>query len=290
MIFISLDIAKYAISCEYGDMLQGIGKRSRERLLTLINSTHGAAVTARDVSESLTVDPAQAIGLLHRWNRGGWIVRLRRGLYAPVLSGVRPAEIAAADPWVIAARAFAPCYIGGWSAVEHWGLTDQIFETVVVVTAKRCNSRHQTIGHTNYLLKQIDPERLFGTVSVEREGAIMMVSDPSRTLLDLFNDLNVAGGMQSAADIFREYLRSRYVDLPLLISYAERLGNGAVFKRLGFIAEQLCPEQAEFIQACAKRLSKGFAELDPAIPGSRFVTRWRLKVSTALLEAMQIHG
>ena len=62
-----------------------------------------------------------------------------------------------------------------------------------------------------------------------------------------------------------------------LIEYAVRLGNGAVFKRLGFLAERL-PEGAELARLCEHHLSGGHAKLDPAQDGSRIVTKWRLRV------------
>ena len=31
------------------------------------------------------------------------------------------------DPLVIAEKLFSPCYVGGWSAAEYWGITEQIF-------------------------------------------------------------------------------------------------------------------------------------------------------------------
>ena len=63
----------------------------------------------------------------------------------------------------------------------------------------------------------------------------------------------------------------------MLISYAERLGNGAVFKRLGFLAEHQS-DCNYLIDACRQRITKGNAKLIPTLPCPRLVTRWRLWV------------
>ena len=55
------------------------------------------------------------------------------------------------------------------------------------------------------------------------------------------------------------------------------LCNGAVLKRLGFLAERF-PGGAELGGLCEPHLSGGHAKLDPALGGPLVVTRWRLRV------------
>ncbi|WP_162264465.1 hypothetical protein [Thiobacillus denitrificans] len=74
------------------------------------------------------------------------------------------------------------------------------------------------------------------------------------------------------------YLRSETKNLDLLIDYADRLGNGAVFKRLGFLLERNAPDQRATIEKCAQRLTQGNARLDPKLAAERLVSRWRLWV------------
>jgi predicted transcriptional regulator of viral defense system len=62
-----------------------------------------------------------------------------------------------------------------------------------------------------------------------------------------------------------------------LARYADRLANGAVFKRLGFLAET-DPRGTALVAPCRERLTKGNAKLDPALPGPRLISRWRLFV------------
>lgn len=66
-----------------------------------------------------------------------------------------------------------------------------------------------------------------------------------------------------------------------LIQYAERIGNGALFKKVGFLAEALSFDPA-FIEACSERLTTGYAHLDTDAVKERLVTRWRLWVPEGL--------
>jgi predicted transcriptional regulator of viral defense system len=219
-----------------------------------------------------------AAKLLARWAAKGWLSRVQRGLYVPVPLESSTADIPLEDPWAIAVRLFGPCYIGGWSAAGHWGLTEQIFRTIVVITTQHPRDRRPNIKGTPFLLRTAQPDTLFGLKPVWHGKTRIEVSDPTRTILDMLSDPLLGGGITSVADILRNYLHSDKKDLPLLLNYAERLGNGAVYKRLGYLLERLAPGELEVMETCRQRLTTGNARLDTRLPADRLITRWRLWV------------
>ena len=79
------------------------------------------------------------------------------------------------------------------------------------------------------------------------------------------------------ADCLSSYLRCADRNDDVLIGYAETLGNGAVFKRLGFLAEEH-PDAAALAEACRVHLTNGNAKLDPSLECSRLISKWRLWV------------
>lgn len=85
------------------------------------------------------------------------------------------------------------------------------------------------------------------------------------------------------ADVLNEYLRSEHRNDELVVEYADRLGNRAVFKRLGYLLEHAAADASELITACLERRSSGLVALDPSVqvPG-RIIRRWRLRVNVAL--------
>jgi predicted transcriptional regulator of viral defense system len=85
----------------------------------------------------------------------------------------------------------------------------------------------------------------------------------------------MGGGIRQVADCLQAYLGHAEANPATLTTYAERLGNGAVFKRLGFLAERGGAPNV-LVTACAARLTQGNAKLDPALPSPRMVRRWRL--------------
>jgi predicted transcriptional regulator of viral defense system len=80
-------------------------------------------------------------------------------------------------------------------------------------------------------------KHLFGLKTLWRGSAKVAISDPARTLIDMISAPKTGGGIDHVAECLRTYLGDNRGDRDLLINYAEQLGNGAVFKRLGFLAD-----------------------------------------------------
>lgn len=257
--------------------MNGLGKADRERLSAVLRGTKGTIFVA-EAAEILGMPTSGAAKLLSRWAKKGWLSRVRRGLYVPVPLESRFADVPLEDAWVIADKLFGPCYIGGWSAAEYWGLTEQIFRTVVVLTTQRPRERKLTIKGTAFLLKTVPVDAMFGLKAVWRGREKVSVSDPTRTILDILSEPQLGGGLRSTVDMFRNYLTLENKELKLLLEYAEQLGNGAVFKRLGFLLEQYAENEQDVINLCREKLTAGNTKLDPALKEERLVTRWRLWV------------
>ncbi len=65
------------------------------------------------------------------------------------------------------------------------------------------------------------------------------MTDPSRTVVDLLANPSWGGGIRHVGDVLEEYSVSEHRNDQLLMSYGDRLGTGAVFKRLDFLIELL---------------------------------------------------
>jgi len=255
--------------------LSGIGKLDRKRLGEVIRGTKGS-ISVSDAAGILNLSSTETAKILARWTKKGWLSRIRRGLYIPIPLESRSADISLEDPWLIAEKLYASCYIGGWSAAEYWGLTEQIFRTVVVMTRQKPRDRFPVIKGTKFMLRSVSEKAMFGTRSVWKEQVKVSVSDPTRTIIDMLCEPKLGGGIRSALDMFINYLKSENKNIDLLLEYAKRLGNGAVFKRLGFILERFAPVEKIAIEVCQSELTKGNTKLDAALASDRLVTRWRL--------------
>ncbi len=255
--------------------MKGIGIKSRERLARVLRKT-GGAISPSEVAEILTISNPQASKLLSFWATQGWVRRVQRGLYIPVPLDSLTDDVAPEDPWILAERLFSPCYIGGWSAAEHWDLTEQIFSSILVFTSRRPRKREQNIGGTRFLLKTRSELRFFGLKTVWRGKTKVQVSDPSRTIIDALDDPRVGGGIRNITDLFNNYLKSKHRRIDDLLSFAKLIGNATVFKRLGFLLERYEPAETAAIDECLRHLPEGNSKLDPELPEDGLITKWKL--------------
>lgn len=253
----------------------------------------GDVISIDDITATLGLTRSQAAKRLARWTEQGWLRRVQRGTYLPVpLDSLTDARVLA-DPWILVPALFDPAYLGGRSAAEHWDLTEQIFGDLVVMTSRRVRARDVVRHGVRFRLKHIAPEALFGTKVVWRQNTKVSVSDVHRTIIDMLVDPELGGGLQHVADCLAIYLSRRDRDDERLIAYGQRLGQGVMFKRLGFLAERL-PGGERLAKACQDHLTRGVSELDPDQPGGRIITRWQLRVphlwSKELVKGASVRG
>lgn len=257
--------------------LAGLGKKERNQLAVLLKAQM-PVITPKTAANALQIAQSRAAQLLALWAKKGWLSRVKHGVYIPISLHAETSEVMADEPWVLAKALFEPCYIGGWSSAEHWDFTEQIFNSTMVFTTKKSQTRELNLKGAKFTIKTIKAERLFGSQNVWRENHKVAVSDPTRMIVDAFNDPAVVGGIRMAVDILDRYLKSTHKNLDLLFRYSIQIKNTTIFKRLGFVFEQRYPKEIAFIEKIKKEIKSGYSQLDPATPGKSLATAWNLWV------------
>ncbi len=222
--------------------------------------------------------------ILSRLARKGWLQRLRRGMYTVVpLSSLTP-EPVIENAWPLAMDLFQPAFISGWSAAEHWDLTEQIFNSVSVVTTGKQRKTEQMTGGIRFRVRTLPKKRFFGAKKIWFGSHPIQIADPSRLLIDILDLPRFGGGGRHTTDIVRNYWKSGMHESKLLFEYATRYQRGAVFKRLGFLAEKFdAPVSEKWIKACRQNISKGISKLDPDGPAAgKIISQWNLRINMPL--------
>lgn len=248
----------------------------RQRLTMLVRQA-GDVIDVAEAAGILRLDRTAASKMLARWAKQGWLRRVGHGAYVPVPLDSLASEQVLEDPWVLVPSLYDPCYIGGRTAAVHWDLTEQIFNDIVVFTTRAIRSRAQRHHGAAFTLKHIKQSKLFGTKALWRGHTRVAIADVHKTIVDILDDPSIGGGIQHVADCLRAYLRGPDRQDGKLIEYADRLGNGAVFKRLGYLVEDDATAVA-LADACRERLTKGNVKIDPSLDCPKLITRWRLWV------------
>lgn len=240
-------------------------------------------MTTARASALLHQSPAKASVILGRLVRQGWIVRVRRGLYLvlPLEAGRDGGAIE--DSWVLARELFAPCYVGGWTAAEHWGLTEQLFRSTFVVTAASIRHAKETFLGAEFHLVRANRLRVEDVRPIWRGRERIAVSDRERTIADALASPSSVGGIRHLTEILRTYRSTKEWNPRRLIARVGKTGSGAAFKRLGYLAETTFESEAELVKAARAGLTAGNVKLDPdVLERGRLSKRWGLWLNVRL--------
>jgi len=242
-----------------------------------------AAITVEDLLKAHPMSRRAANLIVSRLYRKGWLQRIKRGVYAVVPLEAPHSQPAVQDAWPLAMELFAPCYVSGWSAAEHWDLTDQIFNAISLVTARPQRRGLQTFAGVTFRTRTLPIEKLFGTTKLWFGTRRVEVADPHRLIVDILDSPEFGGGGRHSIDVVAAYWKSTHHDPNKLMEYALRYARGTVFKRLGYTAELFGAPTDAWLNECQRHLSAGISRLDPAGPNSgRIITRWRLRINMPL--------
>lgn len=194
------------------------------------------------MGRSLDLTARDVVSSLGRLVRGGWIQRVRRGLYVYLDPFTRDSR---AHPWLIATHVVEPSAISHWTALAHWELTSQISDTIQVTTTRQVRKlrpagsvrRPQVhLGQVAYEFIRIRPSRFFGVADVRIDRWPVPMFDRERALLDCFLQSDYFGGVSVGLEIVESHAREHDVDK--LVRYAIRAGSTHAIKRLGWALAQ----------------------------------------------------
>lgn len=227
---------------------------------------------AREIAPGVGLSEGYLRQALHHLVRSGWLVRLRRGLYAisPTVPG-----ITAAHEFEIAMALVDPAAISHWSALHYHGLTEQVPRKVFVLTTTGSTiPRRKIVGGVPYRFVQVKPDRFFGVQRIWLGEARVTVTDIERTLLDGLAKPQYCGDFAEVLHAFE--IRGDALDIERIIEYALRL-DAATAKRLGWVLENLGVGIAR-LEPLRVLPIKGYRRLDPTGPAKgRCNSRWMIQ-------------
>ena len=260
----------------------GISRENR-RIVEDLHRTFSEPFTAAEAARRLDLEPARARRLTRYLADRGWLDRVRRGVYLPVPLDSHRSGRAHMDSWVVGSSVFEPAYIAGWSAAEHWDLTEQIFRSVLMATSRRPRDRQPTVGDTRFVLHTVPSSKHVGLVPVWRGGSRVQVTDPAKTIVDVLSDPRWGGGIRLVSEMLDEYLRRDDRDDDKLVEYGDLVGNGAMFKRLGYQLERSDLPAGALVDACRARRTTGINDLDPSVnAGGPILSTWGIRLNVEL--------
>jgi len=195
---------------------------------------YGSVFTFKDAIDILGTNPSVTRVILYKLEKSGWIERIEKGKYIIIPLGAEKGKYTLHE-FVIALMLVSPYAIAYWSALNHYGLTEQIPTTVFIQTTSRKKKQKLNIFGVKYQIVRISEKKFFGLKKEWIEETQVYITDREKTIVDCLDKPQYCGGIIEVAKALK---RGKY-DMEKLSEYAKRIGNSGVIRRLGYLAEIL---------------------------------------------------
>jgi predicted transcriptional regulator of viral defense system len=218
--------------------------------------------------------------IISRMEDKGFIERIEKGKYLIIPLGSEKGKYTLHE-FVIASYLVEPYAISYWSALHHYGLTEQIPGTVFVQSPARKKKSQTEIFGVNYQIVRVKEDKFFGIRKEWIDEISVSITDKEKTIIDCLDKPHYAGGIIEVA----KALKNSSLNYHQLMAYALRIDNFAAVRRLGY----LCEMMGVPIDLPSPR-SKKYLLLDPTMPAKgENDPKWRLVINhdTVLPELLE---
>ena len=217
---------------------------------------------------------------LTRWRQQGRILKVKEGLYVRT-EPAQGAGVQALDLLPLASKMAPDAALAYHTALEAYGLAQSLFERITFVTwTKTKPLRFQgrdfvPVRPREALKRSAKPDGWIE--SMERSGVELRVTSLERTVVDLFDRPDLAGG---AEEVWRSCMSVPALDLGEVEAYLKILARRALVARVGFFLERRAEELAvprSLLERLRKRAPRSTTYFDRRIRG-RLASGWNLIV------------
>lgn len=242
------------IKTKFRKGLGGLGSK----LLSNLSAEKKDVFTIKDAEKAAGAKGPRLRKLLHDLMKNRWVERIERGKYLiiPLEAGWKGEY--GTHPFIIARKLVTPYYIGFFSALNHYGMTEQVSRTVFIATTKK--KRPVSFHEQTYYFVSLDKKRFFGFTEEWIGNSKFNISDKEKTVIDCLFLPEYSGGLSEAVKAFKEKL-----DYEKLYGYAVKIDDLAALKRLGYLLEIL-KIKTTIKEKLLKKAAGGYCLLDTGGP------------------------
>ena len=176
------------------------------------------------VANIIDKDTTYAKVYLNRLKNKGIVKQIQRNVYT-----------VQEDPLIIASRIIWPSYISLWAAFRHHNLTEQIPNTISVVTTRAKSRENIKIMNTTIVFERIRALWFFGFSKIKINDFEIFMAEPEKALIDAM--LLKKTSTTEIYFILKENIKN--ISTKKIVDYILRTKNRALAKRFGWMLESL---------------------------------------------------
>jgi predicted transcriptional regulator of viral defense system len=249
------------------------------RLVTTLHERNRAVFRLEDVREITGLSETSARSFVRKLVDRGVAARLKPGLYVLVPFELGRERQYPGNPLIVAREIMhgEEYYLSHATAMEIHGMTTQPHLVVLVSTPKP--RRPVTALGVEFRFVRCQRKHLFGlTEHWATKQEKVRVSDLERTIIDGLKQPEHCGGLTEVAKGL--WMRRQDVNADRLVRYAQRIGVGAVVRRLGYLLETYEMAAPPELYRLRSGLTATYVRLDPVLPAEgKHLRRWRLQLN-----------
>ena len=231
------------------------------KLLFTIEEEGRSVFSTSDANRILGTSEPSVRNTIYRLKKKGRIEEIEKGKYLLIPARAGYEASWSEVPFLLVPHLIDAYYIGFWTALNYWGMTEQTPRTVFVATTKR--KRDLEYGSTRFEFITLGEKKFFGFVEEKAAGGKFNISSREKTVIDCLLYPKYCGGMDEAVKgIFNA--RDK-LDFEKLLEHSKRLGVSVVARRLGYILELLNIRKEVHSEVASRRFT-GFMWFDPLGP------------------------
>ena len=212
---------------------------------------------------------------VQRLIKAGMVKKIRNNMYTCV-NGEN--GMAVANHFQIGSCINESACISHHSAMEYFGITDQVFHDVYVTSEKAFNS----FEFEGYRYHRLVPSLSVGIQKEEYSGGVV-VTDRERTVLDCIKDMEKISGVEEVVSNLE--LIGKLQEKRLLL-YLEKYDNQFLYQKTGFLLSHTGNRHGLsdiFFDICKMKTGKSKRYLAGQISGGVYNSEWKMIVPENIL-------
>lgn len=202
--------------------------------------------------------------------RQGMAAKIRNNMYT-CISGETGNPVA--NRFQIASSINSSSYVTHHSAMEYYGVTDQVFHEVYVASSKLFSD----FDFDGYSFRCIISKNSDGVIRLPMSGNIR-ITDKERTLIDSINDMDKIAGLEETIACISSMKKLRE---DLLLRYLAMYNNHFLYQKTGYLLwknRQALGLSDIFFELCAKNIGKSKRYLSSDYNSGKYDRRWQLVI------------
>jgi predicted transcriptional regulator of viral defense system len=163
-------------------------------------------------------------------------------------------------PWIILPHLIDIYYVGFWTAMSFWDMTEQIPYTIFVATTKR--KRNLKFGNQKFQFITLSEKKFFGFIEEKiNKKEFFNISSREKTIVDGLMHPEYCGGIVEVTKAMWNIRKE--VNWSTILEMSEKVAINVVLKRLGYLLSILNIEKNIVEQTKEKIKKTPYHYLDP---------------------------